>query len=62
MTPVDERAVQKAVSALVKALGVPVRHISDINIHCGGTVRVSTRERATFAAAHVMPFPKEDEK
>lgn len=54
--PVDPKAAQKAVDALVKALGVPSEHLTEIQIRCGGTVKVLTRERAYYTAAHVAPF------
>jgi hypothetical protein len=62
MTPpiVDEQAASKAVKSLVKALGIPEARLSRIEINAAGTVKVFTRERAYYTAAHVAPF-KEDE-
>lgn len=56
MTTVDPKAVQRAVNALVKATGVPSDSLSSIEIGAGGSVRVQTREQATFTVAHVKPF------
>lgn len=49
---VDQKAVQRATNALVKALGIPQSHLTSITLHCGGTIRVHTRESADFAAGH----------
>lgn len=53
---VNEKAVQKAVSQLVNALGVPEKDLSRIEVNSAGTVKVFTRSRAYYTAAHVEPF------
>lgn len=53
---VNEKAAQKAVDALVQALGLPESEISRIEVNCSGSVKVFTRSRAYYQAAHVRPF------
>jgi hypothetical protein len=52
----DPKATQKAVKALIEALGVPEPRLSRIEVNAAGTVKVYTRDRAYFTVAHVEPF------
>ena len=58
----DKEAAQKAVKALVKALGVPESKISRIEVNCSGTIKLFTRDRAYFTAAHIPAFEREEQK
>jgi len=55
----DNQAVQKAVKALIKALGYPEGEISRISIECSGQIQLFMRNRAFLRAAHVEPFERE---
>lgn len=56
----DVKAVQKAVNALIKALGYPESGISRIEIECSGYIRLWMRDKAVIRATHVAPFKKEE--
>lgn len=58
----DKEATAKAVKALVKALGVPEGKISRIEVNCSGVVKMFTRDRAYFTAAHIEPFQRGEQK
>ena len=59
---VNEKATEKAVKALVAAIGIPEHELSRIEINCGGSVKVFTRSRAYFTIAHVPAFRTEGAK
>jgi len=58
----DKTKTQKAVNDLIRALGIPEQKLSRVEINCSGVVKVFTRDRAYYTAAHVEPFSTKAEE